>query len=130
MKQKGNVTVPTIGGSALLVTFGVLCLVVLSLLSLNTALAEQRISESYVETTKEWYAADLQAQEIYAKLRAGEQVPEVTCEGNRYFYGVTVSEHQVLEVTLEQSGGSWKVITWRTAAYPEAGDEGLPVWKG
>lgn len=117
-----------IGGSSLLVTFGVLCLVVLAMLSLNTALAEQRISEAYEENTKGYYAADLHAQEIYAKLRAGEQAAEVTCEGKRYHYGVPISAHQVLEVTLE--AGSWEIISWRTVAYPAEGDNSLPVWKG
>ena len=124
--MKGKMT--PIGGSSLLVTFGVLCLVVLTMLSLSTVLAEQRISKAYEENTLNYYAADLRAQEIYAKLRAGEQVADVTCDGNQYHYEVPISAHQVLEVTLE--AGSWEVISWRTVAYPAEGDNTLSVWKG
>ena len=129
MKERKEISIPGLGGSSLLVTFGVLCLVVLALLSLNTVLAEQRISKTYEQATIEWYAADLRAQEIFGKLRAGEDLPDVVRQGNRYEYGVAVSEHQVLEVALEQHDG-WEIISWRIVAYPEVGDSPLPVWTG
>ena len=129
MKDKKEISIPGLGGSSLLVTFGVLCLVVLALLSLNTVLAEQRISETYEQATIDWYAADLCAQEIFAKLRAGEDLPGVVRQGDRYEYGVAVSEHQVLEVTLEQHD-RWEIISWLTVAYPENVESRLPVWTG
>ena len=129
MKERKEISIPGLGGSSLLVTFGVLCLVVLALLSLNTVLAEQRISKTYEKATIDWYAADLRAQEIFAKLRAGEELPNVVRQGNRYEYGVAVSDHQVLEVTLEQNEG-WDIRSWRTVAYPEHVESRLPVWTG
>ena len=130
MKKRNNISVPAIGSSSLLVIFAVLCLTVFSLLSLNTVLAEQRLSESYEQATESWYAADLQAQEIFAKLRAGQTVPGVACSENQYTYSVPVSEHQTLQVILRNQNGSWEVISWQTVAHPEEGDSTLPVYKG
>lgn len=130
MKRTGYVPVPAVGGSSLLVIFGVLCLTVLALLSLNTALAEKRISESYAQGTREWYAADLQAQEVYARLRAGETVPGVSCTGDQYQYSLPVSRHRKLQVILRKNSGGWEVISWQTVAYPESGDSTLPVYQG
>lgn len=130
MRQKQSVPGAAVGGSSLLVIFGVLCLTVLALLSLNTALAEQRISESYAQGTRDWYTADLQAQEIFARLRAGETVPEVECTGEVYRYDLPVSQNQTLQVTLQKTGGSWEVIVWQAVAHPETGDSTLPIYQG
>lgn len=130
MKKKNSISVPAIGGSSLLVIFAVLCLVVFSLLSLNTVLADRRLSQAYGQAVENWYAADLQAQEIFARLRAGETVPDVACSGNQYTYSVPVSARQTLQVTLQRNGGSWHVICWQTVAYPEEADSTLPVYKG
>ncbi|MEF2836888.1 MAG: hypothetical protein U0N82_04110 [Oscillospiraceae bacterium] len=127
MKKKKDFAAPNIGGSSLLVIFAVLCLTVLSLLSLSTVLAEQRLSDAYGQATARWYAADLEAQEIYARLRSGEAAEET---GGEYTYSVTVSEHQTLRVTLENRNGSWEVISWQTLAHMEETDNALPVWRG
>ena len=130
MKQRMDQSMPTIGGTSLLVIFGVLCLVVFSLLSLNTVLAEQRISEAYARQTEQWYAADLQAQEIFARLRNGETVPGVEKEENGYRYVVPVSAYQTLQVTLRETEGRWEICSWRAIAHPEEEDKTLPVWSG
>ena len=130
MKQRSDQSMPTIGGASLLVIFGVLCLVVFSLLSLNTVLAEQRISEAYARQTEQWYSADLQAQEIFARLRNGEMVPGVEKEGTMYRYAVPVSEYQTLQVTLRETEGRWEICSWRAIAHPEEEDKTLPVWSG
>ena len=130
MKKKDGLSLPAIGGSSLLVIFSVLCLTVFSLLSLNTALSEQRLSQAYREDVQQWYAADLQAQELFAKLRSGETVPGVDRSGGQYAYSLPISGHQTLQVVLRENGGSWEVISWRATAHPEDGDSNLPVWQG
>ena len=130
MKKTRAISAPGIGGSSLLAIFAVLCMTVFALLSLNTVLAEQRLSEAYGKATEDWYAADLEAQEIYARLRAGESVPGVEQLGNQYRYAVGVSQHQTLQVTLEKNDGNWNVIFWHTVAYMEERDNTLPVWQG
>lgn len=130
MKKRKDLAAPNIGGSSLLVIFAVLCLTVLSLLSLSTVLAEQRLSDAYGQATARWYAADLEAQEIYARLRSGETVEGVEQIDGQHVYSVTVSEHQTLRVILENRNGSWEVISWQTLAHMEERDNALPVWQG
>lgn len=130
MKERKDFAAPNIGGSSLLVIFAVLCLTVLALLSLSTVLAEQRLSDAYGQATARWYAADLEAQEIYAKLRSGEAVESVEQIDGQHIYSVTLSEHQTLRVTLENRNGSWEVISWQTLAHMEETDNALPVWRG
>ena len=86
MKKREDISIPVTGGSALLVIFAVLCLVIFSLLSLNTVLSEKRISEASARVTEDWYAADLRAQEVFARLRAGERVDGVMQTGQTYTY--------------------------------------------
>lgn len=130
MKKKTDFAAPNIGGSSLLVIFAVLCLTLFCLLSLSTVLAERRLSDAYGQATARWYAADLEAQEIYARLRSGEAVEGVEQIDGQHTYSVTVSEHQTLGVTLENRNGSWEVISWQTLAHMEETDNALPVWRG
>lgn len=130
MKKQRELSVPAVGGSSLLVIFSVVCLTVFALLSLNTVLAEQRLSQACGEAAQQWYAADLKAQEIFARLRAGEDVPGVEQAGDQYAYAVAITDHQTLHVTVRCEGEDWKVISWQTAATPEAREDTLPVWQG
>ena len=130
MKQHEKLTMPAIGGSSLLVIFGVLCLVIFSLLSLSTVLAESRLSEAAAQRTQQWYAADLQAQEVFARLRSGEMPAGVEKSDAYYRYSVPVSENQTLQVILREAEDCWEVISWQTIPNPEDGDTTLPVWQG
>lgn len=130
MKKKDHISVPATGGSSLLVVFAVLCLVIFSLLSLNTALAEKRLSEASAKAAEEWYAADRKAQEIFARLRAGEAVPGVQRSGTVYTYEIPASGHQTLLVSLEKNDHCWEILSWQTIPHPEDGDTTLPVWQG
>ncbi len=130
MKKREYLTAPATGGSSLLVIFAVLCLVIFSLLSLNTVLSEKRISEASARVTEDWYAADLQAQEVFARLRAGERVDGVMQTGQTYTYAVPVSGHQTLLVVLKEMDGCWEVVSWRSEAHVEDGNTHLPVWQG
>ena len=130
MKKQHSIDLPAIGGSSLLVIFGVLCLTLLSLLSLNTALAEKRLSEAAAQVTLDWYEADLQAQEIFARLRTGEQVPGVDRDGNKYTYEVPITDHQILLVALQENNWTWEVLSWYARAHTEQTEEALQVWQG
>ena len=130
MKKRQYGSLPALGGSSLLVIFAVLCLTVLALLSLITVLAEQRLSQAHARSVEEWYGADLQAQEIFARLRSGETVPGVERREDTCQYSVPVSGHQTLQVTLRKKGNRWEILSWQTVAHPEAGDSSLPVYDG
>lgn len=130
MKNKQRFSVPPVGGSSLLASFAVLCLAILSLLTLNTVLSERRISEREAQNTLDWYKADLYAQEIFAELRTGQQAAGVQCFENQYHYTVPISEFRSLQVILQKNSDSWEVITWQTMSHPETGNTLLPVWQG
>lgn len=130
MKKEERISLPATGGSSLLVIFALVCLVVFALLSLNTVLAEKRLSEAHAQAAKDWYGADLKAQEIFARLRAGEAVAGVEQSGTEYAYSVPISQHQTLLVTLQKNSDGWEVLSWQTMAHPEDGDTTLPVWQG
>ena len=130
MNRKERFSIPATGGSSLLVIFAVMCLVVLALLSLYTALAEQRLSEASARVVSAWYASDLQAQAVFARIRTGETLPGVEQEADTYRYAVPVSEHQTLAAVVRNTDKGWEVLSWQTIAHPEDGETTLPVWQG
>ena len=114
MKKGQKMNLPAVGGSSLLVIFAVLCMTVFAVLSLSTVLAEQRLSETAAESVAAYYRADLQAEEIFARLRSGEQVPGVQILEDRYEYSCIISETQSLHVTLRRTDNGWSVLRWQT----------------
>ena len=119
---------PTLGGPSLMVTFTVLMLTILSLLTLVQAQNDQRLAERSAENVRAYYAAELKAQETLAKLRAGEPVPGVTDADGFLTLTFPVSRFQTLYVTVDAE--TRDVIRWQTAAHPDAPNETLPVWPG
>lgn len=130
MKTTRKTAVPAIGGSSLLAIFAVLCLTVFGLLSLSTAQAEKRMSDASMQAVTAYYVADLEAERIFARLRAGENVPGVRENAGLYSYSYPISEHQVLEVELENKENTWRVCRWQVIARSGAVSETLPVWNG
>lgn len=128
--KKERISPPAIGGSSLLVIFAVLCLTVFALLSLSTVQAEKRMSDTAAQAVTDYYAADLQAQEVFARLRGGETVSGVEVKGNLYSYRCYISQHQTLEVELEQNADKWTVLRWQVVASAEPVESVLPVWDG
>lgn len=138
MARRVHFSPPAVGGVSLLVVFAVLCLTVFALLSLTTVRADVRLADASAQAVSDYYAADCQAQEILARLRAGETPDGVTwsspMEGGEteYSYTVPISNTQELQVeVLVWPDGRWSVQRWQAAA---AGgweiDEGLEVWDG
>lgn len=128
MKEQNSV--PALGGSSLLVIFGVLCLTVFSLLTLSTAQAEKRLSDSAASACSAYYEADSQAEEIFALLRVGQIPSQVRQTGNLFSYSIPITEYQSLQVQLRKEE-DWQVLAWQTvvSSYP-AIDETLHLWSG
>lgn len=138
MARRVHFSPPAVGGVSLLVVFAVLCLTVFALLSLTTVRADVRLADASAQAVSDYYAADCQAQEILARLRAGETPDGVTWSSpmedgeTEYSYTVSISNTQELQVeVLVWPDGRWSVQRWQAAA---AGgweiDEGLEVWDG
>ena len=130
MKERHRASAPAIGGSALLVIFAVLCLTVFALLSLSTVLAEKRLADASVQAVLDYYEADLQAETVFARLKAGETVDAVQVEGDTFRYSCPVTEQQTLEVELKKEADGWRVCRWQVIAHSGPVSETLPVWNG
>ena len=123
---------PAVGGISLLAVFAVLCLTIFALLSLATVGADVRLADASVKAVTDYYKADYEAQEILAKLRAGEFPSGVTQSGDIYRYSCPVSEIQNLEVSVQvASDGSYHVLEWKTVpAQLWELDEEMELWDG
>ena len=119
MEKKRYFSVPAVGGTSLLVVFGVLCLTVFALLTLGTVQANCRLSDASVKAVEDYYAADLQAEKIYARLRTGEVPADVRVDGNIYTYTCPISDTQELVVQLYREEYGWKVLQWQAVSTVE-----------
>ena len=75
MSEKRRFAPTAVGGSSLLTIFGILCLTVFALLCLTTVLSDQRLQEGMLTQVEQYYAADVMAEEVLARIRHGE-IPE------------------------------------------------------
>lgn len=131
MKKRQRFSPPAVGASALLVSFAIVVLCVFALLCVSSVQAEARLAETAMANTAAYYEADLQAEEIFARLRGGALPPQVTQEENRYHYTVPVTGTQRLEVTLSREGAEWTVLRWQAVALePAPAEETLHLWNG
>lgn len=130
MKENSRGSMPLFGGSSLLVIFAVLVLTVFLLLTLTSVQTDGRLADASVEAIQSFYAADLQAEEIFARLRAGEQPGQVQKEDDLYWYTCPVSENQRLDVVVRRTEEGWQVLRWKTVAADAESADTLPVWDG
>ena len=103
VKKQERFSPPAVGGISLLVVFAVLCLTVFALLALTTVQADNRLADASAKAVTDYYAADCQAQEILARLRAGEVPKGVESQyfdSIIYRYTVPISETQELRVEV------------------------------
>ena len=116
MKQRENSSFGTPGGSALMIIFAVLCLVVFAVLALTTVLAEARLAEASDSAVSGYYEADALAEETLARLRAGERPEGVTEENGVYSYECPISDTQAICVRVRvEEDGSYEILRWQEA---------------
>ena len=136
MERKTRFTPPVAGGSSLLVIFAVLCLTVFALLGLSTVQAGSRLSQVSAQNVAAYYEADCQAEEVFARLRAGELPEEVLpcpCAGTEgYVYTCPISDTQQLSVELHVRNGEWTVLRWQAESIAQwtESDAPLDLWDG
>lgn len=131
-RQGDHLFAPATGGISLLTVFAVLALTVFALLSLSTVRADERLSLAAAQAVRDYYAADNGAQEILARLRAGEVPLDVTIDGGIYSYAVPISENQELQVELRVEGSIYTVLKWQAVSlgdWEEVEGE-LDLWDG
>ena len=122
---------PLTGGSMLLTAVAVLCLVTFSLLALSTARAGRRLSIRSQEAVAAYYRADCRAEEILARLRAGEMPEGVTEENGVFTYLCPISQDRTLQVQVRMDGSNYTVLQWQAVTSGSwQADDSLPVWQG
>lgn len=129
-RKKEGISLPALGGSSLLTVFALLCLTVLALLCTSTALSNQRLTDSALDSVTAYYEADTQAEAIFARLRMGEIPEGVTVEGNQYTYRIPVTQLQTLEVAVEKGEAAWTVALWQVKTADIVLNDELNVWDG
>ena len=142
-KKREGFAPPALGGSSLLVVFAVLALTVFALLSLSTVRADVRLGDATEKMVSGYYAADVKAQEILAKLRTGAPLPEdVEFETTIsdypdhsetiFSYSIPISDTQELQVeVLVEPDGCYQVRRWQAAAVGDwTFDDSLDLWDG
>ena len=125
MKRSAHFSPPAVGGSSLLVIFALLAMCVFAILSLTAAQADGRLSKASAEKVSAYYAADLQGQKQFAKLRQTQTEP------GDYAFTCPVSENSRLQVKLRFDGAQWQVLQWQTVVGETTGiQETLTLWDG
>ena len=105
-----------LGGAFLLGIFSVLCLLIFSILTLQTAMAEKRLSDQAASAVESYYHADLQAEEIFAQIRKGEIPNGVTEQNGIYTYSCRISAGMDLNVMIQKINGDWTVLQWKAVS--------------
>lgn len=128
---------PAVGGISLLVIFAVLSLTTFALLSVSTVLADRRLADASVQAVEDYYAADVQAQEILARLRGGEVPEGVDAQpspfdlSTRYSYAVPISETQELQVEVVLDGDQYVIERWQAVPVGDwTPDDSMQLWDG
>lgn len=131
MNKKRSFSFPAVGLTSLLVIFAVLCLAVFSVLALSTAQADARLSHQTRENVLGYYQAELEANQILARLRSGEIPPEITENNGIYTFRCPISHTQALEAAVRLEGEDYTILRWQTVSTADwQTDEKLPVWDG
>ena len=131
MKNRTRFSPPAVGASALLVSLSLMVLCVFALLGLSSAQAEHRLAEASANATAAYYTADLQAEEIFARLRCGELPDGVAIDGNTYAYTCPISEYQFLSISVKKEAQSWKILSWQVIAMePQEIQTAPTLWDG
>lgn len=122
---------PVMGASSLLTVFSVLCLVIFALLSISTVQAQRSLAQASASTVEGYYAADARAEEILARLRAGEMPEGVSKQENEYRYSCPISDTQTLEVEVELEGADYTILRWQAVSTTDwSSSEELNLWSG
>lgn len=128
--SKGRKRMTLVGGSSLLVIFATLCFTVFALLTLSTVKADLRLADGSVKAVEDYYRADCEAEEILARLRAGEVPEGVTADGNAYSYSCKISDTQELQVLVETNGDEYHILRWKVVSVADWNpEEFIEVWR-
>ncbi len=119
----------------LFVIFTVLCLSILSLLSLQTARNDAALAQHHGEAVQAYYAADTKASHIRQELEENRATSVdgvlITWDGARASYICPIDDTLQLEVVLYMGDEGSTVERWRTLPQGDwSAQDTIAVWDG
>ena len=130
-KKKGSVSIPTVGGSSLLVIFAVLCLTVFALLSMSTVKGDTALSQRSADSVVSYYKADTLAEELVARIRNGKLPDGVRRDGQKYSFTCKINDTSALCVELTADGNEYEITRWQAVSTLDwQPDTDIIVWDG
>lgn len=137
MRRGGTVT----GAVSLVMIFIVLCLTVFAVLTLSTAIGEQKLAQVTADHVQAYYEADAQATAVIASLGgpdrpetvAGVALTYTACADNGVHarFTVPVGETQTLAVEVLIGAASCDILKWQTVYSGDwVADTSISVWDG
>ncbi|MCL2840038.1 MAG: hypothetical protein FWE05_04615 [Defluviitaleaceae bacterium] len=132
-----------IGSASIVLVFAVLGLTIFATISYISALTDQVLIDSEVESVVAFYTADAQAELIVAEILSAEITPEYVngIEITSYWdwdliaelvsFAYPVTETRLLYVVIAIGLDSYEIITWRMYnTWEWEADTRLNVWQG
>lgn len=113
-EQQKKLIPPVFGGISLLMVFAVLCLTIFTMLTISTVTADKALSDKSAQVVAEYYAADLEAEITFSKIKNGEAPSFVSFEDGIYSYTQTINKSSAILVEVTNDNGVWQIITWKT----------------
>lgn len=130
MKPKKNTFLPAnIGLSFMLVLFIILCMIILAVLSLSTALKDQHLSETHAKTVSQYYQANNLAQEKLAQI--DNEILEGKVTASTLTFTIPIDETRALQVVLDihpEKETRYTIVSWNQISTADwNGTQTLPV---
>ena len=132
-----------IGSASLILIFAVLCLTIFAVISFISATTDKVLVNMEVQMVKNYYNADVLAEQVLAEILASEETPDNVMGveiisywdwdllAERVFFTCPISETHVLYVDVAISEYSYRILSWRMYKIGEwEADGSLNLWQG
>lgn len=110
--------------TSLLLSIVIVCILILSVLTVSTAAADKRLAEKYAQSVQSQYALEARAQEWLAefdtKLKSGE-ISELKAEK---VIGSEDERHISIELDVNPQKREYRIVRWKLSA-PEISGRGM-----
>ena len=137
MSKGGN----GIGSASIILIFAVLCMTIFALISFKTAIADKALVDTQEQFVKEYYDADMRAEQILAEILKADTIPQavnnvnIKAESNQeektVSFVCSMSDTKELYVEVIVYKDTYDIIKWKIQ---DTGswiiDDKLPVWTG
>ncbi|MCL2717735.1 MAG: hypothetical protein FWE14_03025 [Lachnospiraceae bacterium] len=135
--NKGGIGV---GSASILLVFAVLSLTIFSVITLQTAMTDKKMTDVWKQAVIAYYEADTLAESIVSEILAQDDIPyfingvniEVEAFGEVFSFSLPVSEQKELHVRIAVSDDFYEALEWKIRDTGDwvVFDEGFDLWPG